>query len=202
MSERSPEIDAYIAKAPEYARPILEELRAAAHAGCPDVEEAIKWGHVSFEYKGFLHGAAAFKKHVSWGFWKATALKDPAGLYQGVDAPSPRSLKAKTLADLPDRQTLVAYVREAVQLNEAGTKAPRPTSTCKPQVSLDPPDWFLERIAASPAAQATWDGFAPTYRKEYVEWVVTAKREATREKRMAQAIQWMAEGKKRNWKYM
>lgn len=202
MSAAQSDIDAYLAKAPAFAVPILEALRAAAHEACPDIEETLKWSHPSFEKDGLLFGAAAFKKHVGWGFWKAGAMSDPAGLFVDGAAANPRSLRATSVDDLPPRDVLVAYIREAAELNARGVAAPKRAATCAPQVSFEPPDWFLARIAAVPAAQATWDGFAPTYRKEYVERVVTAKREATREKRMDQAVEWMAEGKKRNWKYM
>ena len=198
MSKRSPEVDAYIAKAAPFARPILERIREAFHAASPKIEETIKWGVPHFDYKGIVGSMAAFKQHVGWGFWKAKLMKDPAGILKGTGMGGART---ENVSQLPSKKVLIEYVREAVQLNEEGTKLDRTPSTrsAKP---IEVPDDLAAALKKNKKAKTTFDGFPPSHRREYIEWITEAKQEATRAKRLAQAIEWMAEGKPRNWKYM
>lgn len=197
-------IDAYIAKAEPFARPILEYMRALVHQGCPGVEETIKWGMPSFLHAGaILCGMAAFKRHASFGFWKHAEVVGEPAANEGMGGFG----KLETIDDLPSKRQLLAYVRKAARLNEALKKAsrttsktPRTTSAVRP-VPETPAD-FAAALDAMPAARATFDGFPPSYRRDYLEWIVEAKREATRARRIAQAVVWLAEGKSRNWKYM
>jgi uncharacterized protein YdeI (YjbR/CyaY-like superfamily) len=200
MAGQSPLVDAYIAKQAAFSRPILTHLRGLFHQACPEIEETIKWGLPYFECKGMVGGIAAFKKHVSLGFWKGKLMSDPKGLFKGVGSTQMSALKLHALEDLPDDGVLIAYIREAVELNEKGVKLP----TKKPSEErfLELPEDLMEALRGNAAAQTTFDGFSFTNRKDYVEWITDAKREATREKRVAQAVEWMAEGKPRNWKYM
>lgn len=200
MKKRAAEVDAYIAGAPEYARPILIKIRAAFHAGCPSLEEKIKWGHVSFEYKGMLGGMAAFKRHATYGFWKSRLMEDFHELFSGQPRASMMGAKVASVADLPPKKVLVAYVREAMRLNDAGIKEPklaRPKGSLKVTV---PPD-LKAALAKHKKAGATFESFAPSHRKEYVEWITEAKRDETRATRLATTIEWLAAGKHRNWKY-
>ncbi len=196
-----PDVDAYIENAAEFARPILREIRAAFHEGCPDVEERIKWGCPSFERGGMLGGMASFNQHVGYGFWNGRRMKDPEGLFGGDPKSSPMRIKVADVADLPSRAVLVAYVKEAARLNEEGVKPKRKKVVRKPKESVEAPDDLMDAVNGSARARATWEGFSYSKRKEYVEWITTAKREATREKRLRTAIEWIAEGKDRNWKY-
>jgi uncharacterized protein YdeI (YjbR/CyaY-like superfamily) len=198
VPETDPRIDAYIAKAAPFARPILTEIRAAFHQGCPELVETVKWGHPSFDHGGILGGMAAFKAHASFGFWNSAKMNDPAGILGEQPSSSPMTGKFKDVSELPPRKVLVAYVREAVKLRDAGVKPKRNTSPKKRPAA---PDWFTAAIGADASAKAFWDGLTPGYRAEYVEWVTEAKREATRDKRVTQAVAWLAEGKTRNWKY-
>jgi uncharacterized protein YdeI (YjbR/CyaY-like superfamily) len=193
--DRDPRVDAYIARQADFARPILEHIRALMHRACPEAEEAIKWGMPAFLYKGKqLAGMAAFKAHATLGFWRRSeeqgqeAKKDAMGSFGRLTA----------VADLPDEATLTARVHEAMALIDAGAKTVR-NKTPKP--TLDMPEDLAAALSASPAAQATYDAFPPGCRREYLEWVIEAKRPETRAKRIAQAVAQMAEGKKRNWKY-
>ncbi len=200
MNRRSNEVDVYIRKAPEFARPILEKIREAFHAGCPGLEERIKWGVPSFEYKGMLGGMAAFRRHVSFGFWKARLMADPEELFRGAPRASPMGVRVNTLADLPRKKVLVAYVKEARRLNEAGIKEPklaRPKRSARVEVLTE----LVEALDRNPAARRTFDAFPPSCKREYVEWILEAKREETRAKRLATTIEWLAQGKRRNWKY-
>lgn len=200
MGKRSRDIDAYIAKAPEYARPILEKIREAFHAGCPEIEERLKWGMPSFEYKGLLGGMAAFKKHVTFGFWKSRLLEDYFHLFTGAPRSSPMVGRAGSVADLPAKKILVACVREAKRLNDEGVKEPvrsRPKGTLRVTVPAD----LKAALARNAKARATFDGFAPSHKREYVEWIAEAKRDETRSQRVKTTVEWLAEGKRRNWKY-
>jgi uncharacterized protein YdeI (YjbR/CyaY-like superfamily) len=196
MAIRSPEVDAYIAKAPEFARPILEKIRAAFHKGCPGLEERLKWRVPSFEYEGMMGGMAAFKAHVAWGFWRQDELEDPHGILQGDGMLG--GGKITKVAELPSQTVIVQYVKAAAKLNEAGPKKKAPSKK-KPPVQV-PPD-LAKALRANRKALATFESFSPSHRREYVEWIVEAKRKDTRERRIATALEWLAEGKSRNWKY-
>jgi uncharacterized protein YdeI (YjbR/CyaY-like superfamily) len=196
MGTRNPKVDAYIAKSAEFARPILEHLREIVHATCPEVEEEIKWSSPHFMYRGMLCGMAAFKQHCAFGFWKAALV-----------VPDDRNDEAMgnfgciaTIKDLPPRRTIEGYIKKAMKLNEDDVKPVRPKSGApKPPVEL--PDDLAAALKKNKKAAATYEAFSPSARREYVEWITEAKREETRAKRMAQAVEWMAEGKQRNWKY-
>lgn len=199
MGKKDPRIDEYIAAAEPFARPVLKKIRAVMHKGCPELEETIKWGAPSFGYKGMLGGMASFKKHVSYGFWKAKLMQDPDKLLKNAPGESNFSLKASSVKDLPPEKVLVAYVKEAKRLNDEGIKAPaRKRKTAK---EVDVPDYFQKALNKNKKAKTTFDNFPYSKRGDYVEWLTTAKQEATREKRLATAIEWLAEGKARHWKY-
>jgi uncharacterized protein YdeI (YjbR/CyaY-like superfamily) len=200
MGKRIPEVDAYIDRAQPFARPILKKLRTLFHKACPRLEEKIKWGMPSFEYKGLLGGMAAFKHHVSWGFWKASLLNDPKGIMKS-SASSPMSGGSpKELSELPDEDYILDLVRQAVVLNDRGVKIPKRSGKPKPAAKV-PPD-LLAALKKNAKARATFEQFSPSHRREYIEWITEARQDETRKRRLAQAIEWMAEGKPRNWKYM
>ena len=198
MGRMDPRVDAYIAKAQPFAKPILNRIRKAVHAGCPDVTETIKWGMPAFEYKGPLAGMAAFKAHAVMGFWKARAMKtlpkdrvkDAMGTFG----------RFESVDDVPSEAALARMVKEAAALNEAGVKVPRVAKA--PKKPLAAPSYMLVAIKKNKRAHAAYEAFSPSCKREYVEWVTEAKTEATRERRLATAVQWMAEGKVRNWKYV
>jgi uncharacterized protein YdeI (YjbR/CyaY-like superfamily) len=200
MSTRSPAVDAYIAKAAPFAQPILERIREAFHSACPEAEEVIKWGVPHFDYKGPLGMMAAFKQHVGWGFWKMKLMKDPQGLLGG-EREAMGGLKVTDIKDLPPKRVMVEYIREAVRLNEAGIKAPR-TPSKKAATPIEVPADLAAALKKDKKAKATFDAFPPSHKREYIEWITEAKQEATRQKRLATTMEWLAEGKPRNWKYM
>lgn len=190
-----PRIDAYIERQAEFARPILAWCRERIHAACPGVEETIKWSMPSFYYQGKpLAHFAAFKAHASLGFWEREALatgKEGQGMGQYG--------KVTSLADLPSAPDLEARVREAMALIDSGAKTKRAERTPKPEAEV--PEALAEALARDDLAAATFNGFPPGQRREYCEWIADAKRPETRDKRVADAIAWMREGKRRNWKY-
>ena len=197
MGRKNPRVDEYIAKAPAFAKPILVEIRERVHAACPDVEETIKWRQPSFEYKGLMCGMAAFKEHCVFGYWKAPLVLDAAA--EAANAMGYRD-KITSVADLPSKSAFRAHVRKAMELNEAGITVERPVKERKPEIVV--PADLAAAVRKNKKAQATFDQFSPSHRREYIEWVTEAKTDATREKRLQQAVEWLAEGKPRNWKYM
>jgi uncharacterized protein YdeI (YjbR/CyaY-like superfamily) len=198
--KKNPAFDAYIARAPDYARPILERFRRLMHQACPEIEENIKWGHLSFDYRGIVVGVAAFKHYVGWGFWKAKLMSDPHRLFQNECAGSRNGWNVSDVAELPGDDILLAYIREAVALNKQGVKMARPKPAGRKK-ELKVPDDLLAALRKNKKALATFEAFSPSHRKEYIQWIIEAKQEATRQKRLATAVEWLAEGKSRNWKY-
>ena len=199
MGKKDPRVDAYIANAAPFAQPILKHLRKIVHKGCPQVEETIKWSMPHFDYKGILCGMAAHKQHCSFGFWRGAegALEESRRDADGMG----HFGRITSLHDLPDDETLVGYVRRVAELKDAGVKEPRRAPVKKERTELEVPDYFAAALRNNRKAQETFDGFSYSHRKEYLEWITGAKREETRESRLATALEWLAEGKARNWKY-
>lgn len=193
---QDPRIDAYIARQAKFARPILEHLRAAVHAACPEAQETVKWGMPHFLYKGrILAGMAAFKGHATFGFWRAKGTVGETGVEGEAMGQFGRLTSVR---DLPDDQRLGEMIRSAMAASEAGPKA-QPKKAPKPE--RETPDDLAAALVDSPAAKATFDSFPPSCRREYIDWVSEAKRPETRAKRVSEAVAWMAQGKRRNWKY-
>lgn len=201
MQNASPEVDRYIENAAPFAQPILKRIRAAFHAAHPDVRESIKWSFPHFEYRGLLGSMAAFKQHVSLGFWKGRLMSDPEGIIPPVGETSMGGLKIASEKDLPSDQVMVAYVREAIRLNEERVN-PQRAPRAKPRPEAEVPPDLAAALTRTAGAKKAFAGFSPSQRREYIEWITEAKQEATRRKRLTQAVEWIAEGKPRNWKYM
>ncbi len=189
---RDPRIDAYIARAQPFARPILEHVRERVHAVVPDVEEAMKWSHPTYCKGGrIVLGTAAFKEHAVVNFWRGQEL--------GFEARDGAMGQLGKLTDVEDLPTdLDSMIAKAAELSDA--PAPRkPKHSPKPPPELHPE--FAAALAKATKAKATLDAFPPSAQREYLEWISDAKQESTRRKRIADAIQWLGEGKRRNWKY-
>jgi uncharacterized protein YdeI (YjbR/CyaY-like superfamily) len=194
----SPEVDRYVANAAPFAQPILEKIRKAYHKAEPDIEETIKWGVPFFDYKGVVGNMAAFKEHVGWGFWKGSIMDDPQGLFGGERGMG--GMKARGVKDLPSEKVLIQYIRQALKLNEEGVKVARVKGPQAPP--SDTPADLLAALKKNAAARKSYESFSPSQKREYDLWISEAKQEATRQRRLTQAVEWMAEGKQRNWKYM
>jgi hypothetical protein len=198
MGTRDKRVDAYIEKSADFAQPVLRSLREIVHEGCPDVEETIKWSFPNFTYMGIVCGMAAFKKHCTFYFWKGRLVD--AKLKRSEDAMGQFG-RITSMKDLPSRRILVEYVRKAALLNEQGIKVPKKVKTEAEKKALLVPAYFKAALKKNKKATATFAGFSYSKKKEYVEWVTEAKSEETRDRRMKTAVEWMAEGKARNWKY-
>ncbi len=195
MAKKDPRVDAYIKRAALFARPILKHLRKVAHIGCPDVKETIKWQSPFFEHKGIICFMAAFKQHCVFGFWKGSLLfgdknKGAMGHFGRITS----------ISDLPDQKILIGFVRKAAELNEAGVKKSRQQPRGKQKVNV--PSELKVGLQKNPKARKTFEDFSYSHKKEYVDWVAGAKRDETRKRRLQTAIQWLAQGKPQNWKYL
>jgi uncharacterized protein YdeI (YjbR/CyaY-like superfamily) len=202
----NPKVDAYLAKTPPFAQPIMTHLRELVHKGCPEVEETIKWSRPFFEYRGAILGnMSAFKEHCSFGFWgeEIGAVLREAKVLQ---ADGMGSLgRITTVKDLPSDKQMLGWIRQAAGFIASGNYtspiAARNKVVKAPKASLESPAEFTAAWKKDKKAATVFAAFSPSCKREYVEWIADAKREETREKRIATALEWIAEGKQRNWKY-
>ncbi|MBK9768568.1 MAG: YdeI/OmpD-associated family protein [Chloracidobacterium sp.] len=189
-------IDAYIEKSQDFAKPVLTHLRALVHSACPDTTETIKWGMPSFGYKGILCGFAAFKQHCTFGFWKQSLMESDE--FSDTKTAMGSFGRLTSLDDLPSDAVLKKLIKQAMKLNDDGTKAVKSKPASK---ALAVPEILLEALAKDERAAETFNNFPAGCRREYIQWITEATTDATREKRVATTLEWLREGKRRNWKY-
>jgi len=166
------------------------------------VEEKMKWSFPHFDYKGeMMCSMAAFKQHAVFGFWKASLMKDPVLVETAKSEVAMGHLgRLTSVKDLPADKKMIAWIKEAMLLNDKGIKlAAKPKAADKKELII--PDYFITALAKNKKAKQVFEGFAYSHKKEYVQWITEAKTEDTRNKRMATALEWLNEGKSRNWKY-
>jgi uncharacterized protein YdeI (YjbR/CyaY-like superfamily) len=201
MTSRNEQVDEYIQKSRDFAKPILNHLRELVHKALPQSVETIKWGFPHFEYKGLVCSMASFKNHCAFTFTKAAFMSDPHQLFSQIGKTAMGHFgQIKSLDDLPPDDIMEEYIKEAAKLNEEGVKLPLKSK--RAEKTIEVPDYFLEALDRNKKAQETFEKFSYTNKKEYVDWIVGAKNEETRYKRLSTAIEWMAEGKIKNWKYV
>ena len=196
MPKKDARIDAYIAKARPFARPILKSLRATVREGGPDCEETIKWGMPAFTHHGIVAIIAAFKAHCAFVLWRADDVTSE------ISRTAMGSLgRITSVDDLPPKKTLVGYVKKRAELNEKGVKPAKPAAlrAKKPLVIPKELDAALKKNAK---ARAKWEKFPPSHRREYADWISGAKQAETKERRLKAALKQIGEGKPQNWKYM
>ena len=198
MGNKDPRVDAYIARSAEFARPVLAHLRRVVHEGCPGARETIKWGFPHFMYEGMLCSMAAFKQHCAFGFWRRAkeVIKGRSDDQRAMG----QFGRITRVADLPSKAELTRLVKRAAELNELGVKSPR-APKAKKREALVVPDEFAVALRKNHKAGASFDGFSYSHRKEYVQWITEARRPETRARRIATAVEWLAQGRSRNWKY-
>lgn len=193
-------IDERIAKAPVFAQPVMRHLRDLVHRACPEAEETIKWGMPFFLYRGkMLCSIGLFQKHCSFGFFgrEITEAMRLAGM--PVDDAAGSMGRITSLTGLPKDVQMLSWIRQAASLVDVPAKKKVLGKPPKPEAKV--PEELLAALKTRKGAQAVFDGFSPSCRREYAEWIAEAKRPETRANRVAQAVEWMAEGKTRNWKY-
>jgi uncharacterized protein YdeI (YjbR/CyaY-like superfamily) len=201
MGKKIKEVDQYIKNSNPFAQPILEHLRELVHTAAPDVGEVIKWGFPNFEYKGNVCSMAAFKAHCAFSFWKGAIMQDPHNILTITNKEAMGSLgRITSIKDLPSKKILTQYIKAAVQLNEAGIKLVKKTPKITSK-EISVPEDFANILSKNKKAKEVFNKFSPSHKKEYIEWINEAKREETRNKRINTAIEWITEGKGRNWKY-
>jgi uncharacterized protein YdeI (YjbR/CyaY-like superfamily) len=193
MAKKDPRVDAYIAKSPAFAKPVLRRLRTLVHRGCPRAEESIKWGFPHFLHHGILCSMASFREHCAFGFWNRSLKirRKPGAMGQFG--------RIASLADLPNDAVIVGYVREAARRNESGRKSAPPRTRRAP---LAPPPALVAALRKKTGALARFQAFSPSQKRDYSEWILEARTDATRARRLATAVAWIGQGKPRTWKYM
>ena len=192
-----PRVDDYIAKAAPFAQPILRRIREVVHAGCPEVEETMKWSFPHFMHHGILCSMASFKAHCAFGFWKEQLMTGTTGPNGAVTSFG----RVTSVKDLPRKQAFVRLVKEAVRLNEDGIKPPKKAPEDRSRSVRAPAD-LLAALRNNPEARAAYEEMSPSHKREYIEWITEAKRDETRKRRVAQAVEWIAEGRIRDWRYV
>ncbi len=197
MPSTDKRIDAYIEKSAEFAQPVLIHLRKLIHKGCPDVTETLKWSMPSFEYKGILCGFAAFKQHATLMFWKQSLLESDA--FPKNKTAMGSFGRITSLKDLPSDKVLLGLIHQAMELNEKGIKVPKKPAPAKKEIVV--PDDLKKALSKTKSAKLNFEKFSPSQKREYIEWITEARTDPTRDKRLATTIEWLAEGKRRNWKY-
>ena len=204
MGKTDPRVDAYIARKAPFAQPILKELRAIIHEAHPDIDEDIKWGAPAFMHKGIVCIIAGFKEYVGVNFWKGALIVPSNARRAGDDKDMKQLEKMHSIDELPPRRKIIAYVKAAVQLNEGGVPTPNrgKDAPIRKRGPLRTPPSLAKALARNAKAKATYAAFSPSHKREYVEWISDAKTDETRDRRIEQALGWLAEGKPRNWKYM
>ncbi|MCC7307604.1 MAG: YdeI/OmpD-associated family protein [Acidobacteria bacterium] len=194
-----PRVDSYIERSADFAQPILTHLRELVHKACPDVTETIKWGMPSFEYKGMMCGIASFKAHCTFGFWKQKLLESDA--FPASKTAMGSFGRITSLKDLPKDKVIIGIIHQAMELNDKGINVPKTKNGSRSGKEVVIPDVLAAALKKDKAARETFEKFPPSCRREYIEWITEAKTDATREKRLATTLEWLAEGKRRNWKY-
>ena len=202
MLTKEAKVDLYISKSADFAKPILIHFRKLVHTACPEIEEKIKWGFPHFDYKGMMCSMAAFKKHCAITFGKAPLMKDKI-LMANAESESAMGHfgKITSLKDLPSDKKIIGYIKEAIKLNDEGIKLPVKKTPAVSNKKVKVPEYFLNQLKKKKKAFTTFNNFSPSHKREYIEWITEAKTEATRNKRMKTTIEWLSEGKSRNWKY-
>jgi uncharacterized protein YdeI (YjbR/CyaY-like superfamily) len=206
MEQYDPRVDAFIDKASAFAQPILKHIRALVHETSPLIMETIKWNCPFFEYKGTICQMNAFKAHMAFGFWDSGALSDPGKyLKRGEEKESAGVFgRITSLSDLPPDHIIKDFILQAMAANEKGGKSSRPVPPKRPAVAMTEmvtPDYFQAILDANPKAKEKFEKSANSHKKEYLVWIIDAKTDATRQKRMETAVEWLTEGKSRHWKY-
>jgi uncharacterized protein YdeI (YjbR/CyaY-like superfamily) len=195
MGKRDPRVDTYIANSADFARPILTHIRAVVHEACPEVEETIKWGMPHFDYQGILCGMASFKEHCAFHIWKGSLI-----VGDGAREAMGQFGRVTRVSDLPSKKEIAVYIRKAMKLREDGVKNPA-RSKPKKKTKLVVPTELASALKKNKKAATAFEGFPPSHKREYANWISDAKGEDTRKRRVDTAVEWMAEGKSRNWKY-
>ena len=197
MPTIDPRIDAYIEKSADFAKPILTHIRKLVHKACPDITETMKWSFPHFDHKGTVCSMASFKAHCALGFWKQSLLEQDA--FPAEKTAMGSFGRITSIKDLPADKVMISLIQQAVELNEKGIKVAKKPAVTKAEVVV--PNDLQSALSKNKKAKATFDKFSPSHKREYVAWIEEAKTEGTRNKRLSTTVDWLSEGKSKNWKY-
>ena len=197
MPTVDPRIDAYIEKSADFAKPVLTHIRKLVHKACPEIQETMKWSFPHFDYKGMVCSMASFKQHCAFGFWKQSLLEQDA--FPAEKTAMGSFGRITSVKDLPPDKVMIGLIHQAVELNEKGIKVAKKPAATKADVVV--PKDLTAALSKNKNAKSTFEKFSPSHKREYVGWIEEAKTEATRNKRLATTIEWLSEGKSKNWKY-
>jgi uncharacterized protein YdeI (YjbR/CyaY-like superfamily) len=196
MGTKEDRVDAYIEKSADFLRPILRHIRQLIHAACPQAQETIKWRHPTYEYRGILCITPAFKHHCALIFWRKSIRQSLE--HSKTKVPWGNIRRIAKLSDLPKDSILTRSIKESAKLNEMGEKH-RVSKPTKRHLVIPP--YITKALERNKKASAVFQGLSPSHQREYVLWIAQAKREETRDKRLAGMLKMLTEGKTRNWKY-
>ena len=196
--KRDKGIDTYIKKSKDFAKPVLNHFRELVHKNCPEAGETLKWGFPHFQYKGILCSMASFNQHCAIGFWKGSLIPELKAVED--DSAMGHLGKITSLDDLPSDKLLGTIIKKAMKLNDEGLKSPT-RSKPKATIELKIPEYIIKAVKKNKKAHETFTNFSNSNKKEYVQWIEEAKTESTKQKRMETMLEWLEEGKDRNWKY-
>jgi uncharacterized protein YdeI (YjbR/CyaY-like superfamily) len=163
------------------------------------VEETLKWQFPHFMYHGILCSMAAFQQHCAFGFWHK-GMRDALAEDKKSAGAMGQMGRITSVDDLPKPAAFKRLIKQAMKLDESGVKAPKPVRVKKAAALKIPAD-LAAALKKNKKVRETFEAFSPSHRKEYIEWITEAKREETRQRRLETTLQWLAEGKSRNWKY-
>ncbi len=197
MPTVDPRIDAYIEKSADFARPILTHIRKLVHKACPDITETMKWSMPHFDHKGTVCSMASFKQHCALSFWKQSLMEQDA--FPAEKTAMGSFGRITSVKDLPSDKVMIGLIHQAVELNEKGIKVAKKPAAAKTELVV--PDDLTKALSKNKTAKAAFEKFSYSHKKEYVFWIEEAKTEPTRNKRLATTVEWLAEGKSKNWKY-
>jgi len=197
MPTVDPRIDAYIEKSADFAKPILTHIRKLVHKACPDIQETMKWSMPHFDHKGTVCNMGSFKEHCALGFWKQSLLEQDA--FPAEKTAMGSFGRIASIKDLPSDKVMIGLIRQAVELNEKGIKVAKKPAAAKTELVV--PDDLIQALSKNKVAKTAFEKFSYSHKKEYVQWIEEAKTEPTRNKRLATTVEWLTEGKSKNWKY-
>jgi hypothetical protein len=181
---------------PEFSRPLAEQLTEWILNWAPDLAAAIKWNMLCFSGRKLVCGLSACQKHLGLAFFRGTELPDPAKLFEPGSAGNTniRSIRLTTLAGFNQR-AFQNLLQAAVDLDADPVIPPAPKVKRKPWPM---PKFFRDALAQKQnrAAAENYHAFAPTYQREYLVWLTTAKQPETRARRLKETLAALAKGRK------
>lgn len=193
--QASEKISQYIESADVKKKEILQRLRDFLNRDDFGLTEDWKWHAPNFNSNGMVCWLAFFKSHVGLNFFKGSLIEDLHGLYDNASMDKGnRIIKYKTINEI-NENLLEYYIYEAIKHNKEGAKI-----TSK-KVEIEVPKDLAKALEKDIMAKDFFTNLAPGYKRDYIDWIISAKQEKTRLKRLETTLEWLGQGKKKNWRY-